>query len=254
MSTDREVQEAAEVDFFDRYYAEQVYHLTGWQLRLERELALLLASAGERRLESVLGVACGDGLFECLLAPHVQKITAFDISPEAVRIADQNARRAGIDNVAFEYRSFFDLDPGDSFDAVVCLAGLHHMPPEETVRFIEHAHTALSPGGMLYAQDPNRRGILRWLGRKILGKRYDTFHSPDERELDPRETAAQMRRSGFERVKIIPIDFTLIPGLFFFKNGPAALMHLFRLIDWVACRSPLRSLASGTTVVGYRPG
>ncbi|MBI5944974.1 MAG: class I SAM-dependent methyltransferase [Chloroflexi bacterium] len=234
-----------EAAFFSSYYEGRHYNQVGWRLRLERELFSLLNQAGTQQLGRVLSLGCGDGQFELLLARYAEQVIGLDLSPEAIASANQTARRLGVENVSFHCMPLEDLEWSDTYDVIVCLAILHHVPPVDVPGLLESVSKHLIPGGLFYSQDPNRRGVLRSIGRIILGRNYDRFHSPDERELDPLELLGQLQSSGFETVHVGFIDLTLIPALFVLPNGPDWPMYLMLWADWIWCHSPLARWASG---------
>jgi 2-polyprenyl-3-methyl-5-hydroxy-6-metoxy-1,4-benzoquinol methylase len=237
--------EDGEIAFFEKLYESQAYHPVGWRLRLSRELNSLRRAAGGARLQRVLSLGCGDGQFELMLAPFAEQITALDISPQAIEIAKRNADRAGISNVDYRCLPLSELSWDSQFDAVICLAFLHHVPEADLPELLKQAFAHLRPGGFFYTQEPNRRGLLRKIGRVVLGARYDTFHSPDERELVPAEISAELRAAGFESVKLGYIDLTLIPAYYVLTKGPGAPFYLCRIVDWIWCHSPMARWASG---------
>jgi 2-polyprenyl-3-methyl-5-hydroxy-6-metoxy-1,4-benzoquinol methylase len=237
--------EEGEIAFFERLYSEGAYHPVGWRLRLSRELSSLRRAAGGIRLQRVLSLGCGDGQFELMLAPFAEQITALDISPQAIDIARRNAARAGVSNVDYQCLPLSELSWDSQFDAVICLAFLHHVPEEDTPELLEQAFAHLKPGGLFYTQEPSKLGLLRKVGRIVLGRRYDKFHSPDERELVPAELAAGLRAAGFDSVKIGYIDLTLIPAYYVLTRGPGLPFYVCRTIDWIWCHSPLARWASG---------
>jgi SAM-dependent methyltransferase len=171
-----------------------------------------------------------------------------------VAAAERARERAGAANVAFRRLSFRDLDWQERFDTIVCLAFLHHVPEAELPDFLRRSHEHLAPGGIFFSQDPNVRGALRALGRVAMGKRYDAFHTPDERELDPRELAADLRRGGFAQVEIRHVDLTLTAAFFMFPRGPGMLMRAAALVDRLWCASPLARWSSGFVAVARRSG
>jgi len=247
----REV-EAAERAFFAGYYAERRYHPTGWRLRLQRDARVLCAAAPGGRLGRVLSVGCGDGEFELLLAARADAVVGVDISPEAIEMARSAQARAAVRNVEFRCLSVVDLALTERFDTVVCVAFLHHLPAAALSYFLATTYDRLQPGGLFYAQDPSVHGIMRLVGRRLLGARYDTYHSPDERELDPAEVVDALTTAGFAGVTVRYIDLTLIPALYFFARGPDAIQYACALLDRLWCASPLARWASGFSVVARR--
>jgi SAM-dependent methyltransferase len=250
MSTGIEDRERA---FFDRHYEEGAWHPLGFELRLLREEKALLRLAG-RRLGRVLSIGCGEGPFECLIAQHAESVLGIDLSAEAIERARRRAAARGLANVEFRCLPLAELPPGERFDGIVCLAFLHHVPEAELPGLLARLRAQLAPGGFFFARDPSRRGVLRALGRLVLGARYDRYHSPDERELDAGELAAQLRAAGFESVQIGWIDLALIPGHYLFPRAPGLLMRLFAWVDRVFCATPFARWASGFTAFARRGG
>jgi 2-polyprenyl-3-methyl-5-hydroxy-6-metoxy-1,4-benzoquinol methylase len=244
--------EDAERKFFAGYYAEHRYHPTGWRLRLEREVDLLRTVASGRTLGRVLSVGCGDGEFELMLAPRADFVLGIDLSPEAIAVARDGQARRGISNVEFRCTSVADLPLDDRFDTVVCLAFLHHLPAAALVEFLTALHGLLEPGGLFYAQDPNVHGILRLVGRQLLGQRYDAYHSPDERELDPADLVQSLAAAGFADITVRYIDLTLIPALFALADGPDVVFRICAIIDRLWCASPLARWASGFSTIARK--
>src|SRR5215475_7232403 len=220
----RQVEES-ERAFFAGYYAERRYHPTGWRLRLERDARLLRAAAPGGRLGKVLSVGCGDGAFELMLAERADSVVGVDISPEAVEMARAGQARAGVRNVEFRCLSVVDLDLGELFDTIVCVAFLHHLPAAALPYFLSTTLARMRPGGLFYSQDPSVHGVLRFVGRLLLGAGYDKYHSRDERELDPAEITGALSAAGFTGIGVRYVDLTLIPALYFFSRGPDAIQH-----------------------------
>jgi SAM-dependent methyltransferase len=245
--------EDAERKFFAGYYAEQRYNPIGWRLRLRRDARILGAAAPGRRLGRVLSIGCGDGQFEFMLAPRAQSVLGVDISPEAIDVARRAQARTGASNVEFRCVSVVDLELTERFDTIVCVAFLHHLPAAGLEGFLEFVASRLEPGGVLYTQDPSIHGLLRHVGRVLLGRRYDTYHSPDERELDAGEVVAALRGAGFLSIALRYIDATLIPMCYAVTRGPAPLFYLCAMVDRLWCASPLKRWASGFSIVARRP-
>ena len=201
----------------------------------------------------VLSLGCGDGQFELMLAPHAEHVTALDISRQAIEIATGNAVDAGVKNVDYRCMPLSELSWEDQFDTVICLAFLHHVPEEDLPELLKRSYDHLRPGGLFYTQEPSEGGILRTIGRVVLGKRYDKFHSPDERELVPEVISGALRDAGFESVKVGFIDLTLIPAYYILTSGPGVPFYLCVGVDWLWCHSPFARWASGFFAHGRKP-
>jgi 2-polyprenyl-3-methyl-5-hydroxy-6-metoxy-1,4-benzoquinol methylase len=266
-ASERQRSEADERAFFARYYAEQRYHPVGWRLRMQRDLRVLLDAtkdrpqvAGASALKTgqntgrTLSIGCGDGAFELLLAAHAESVVAVDLSPEAIAVAKRAQAQSGVRNVEFRCASFRDLPWSEKFDTIVCLAFLHHVPETELPGFLRDCREHLVPGGVFFSQDPNVRGVLRAIGRRVMGKGYDAYHSPDERELDPAQLSEQLRAAGLASVAIRHVDLTLIPACYVIRRGPGLPLRLLAWLDRAWCATPLAPWSSGFAAVARRAG
>jgi SAM-dependent methyltransferase len=251
---DRKTIEAEEFAFFDQHYAQQGSgeNPIGWRLRMERELRSLQRVLGGKRPRRALSIGCGDGQFELMLSRYVDSLTALDISKAAIETARTKAREAGVTNVDFRCLPLGDLAWDDSYDCIVCLAFLHHVPEGDLAEFLAEAHRHLTPGGLFYSQDPNVKGALRKIGRVVMGDRYDRYHSPDERELDPDDVLDKLRAAGFPAPKVEYIDVTLIPASIIMSKMPGWPLHLAAAFDRAFVKTPLASLGSGFVAFGRR--
>jgi SAM-dependent methyltransferase len=201
----------------------------------------------------VVSVGCGDGAFELMLASRAESVLGVDLSPEAIETARRAQAASGLSNVEFRCVSLADLVLTERFDTFVCLAFLHHLPAVALAEFFRTASACLEPDGLFYSQDPNVHGLLRLIGRRVMGRRYDAYHSADERELDPGEVSAALAAAGFRDIGIRYIDLTLIPSLHALVRGPDAIFHVCDAVDRRWCASPLARWASGFAVVARKP-
>lgn len=120
--------------------------------------------------DCVLDFACGTGLVSLRLAPHVQTITAIDISPEMIRAAvkkQQAAPSLSGAQLSFSVMDLFSpaLSP-DSFDVVLACNVLLYL--KERTRALSRIRTLLRPNGIfLSATDClgdrfSREALRKW--------------------------------------------------------------------------------------------
>ncbi len=233
------------------FFASWASHPYGDELRLRRELALLLR-ARPGGLGEVLSLGCGRGRFERAMAQQADRVLGIDSSPESIEDARRTAECEGNAKVRFECADVLDLSLDRRFDTVVCIGFLHHLMEDEAIALLRRIRDHLRPGGLLHTQDPSARGILRRLGRRVLGDRYDAYHTEDERELDPESVRALVLEAGFAKAEIRYMDFCLIPGMQLFARAPRFLMTAFDGIDRALCALPTAPLASGFAVEATR--
>jgi ubiquinone/menaquinone biosynthesis C-methylase UbiE len=97
----------------------------------------------------VLEIGCGFGAFTRLIAGRARHITAVDLSPQMIEVARE--RSASYFNLEFMLGDFLQLKlPADSYDCIVTIATLHHLPVGEALRKMK---ALLQPGGVLILHD-----------------------------------------------------------------------------------------------------
>jgi SAM-dependent methyltransferase len=97
--------------------------------------------------ESALDIGSGEGELARRMARHATRVIGIDVSSEMIDTA--RALSEGLLNVEFIQGDFArarDLFARESFDFVVAVASLHHMPLEPA---LETARRILRPGGRL---------------------------------------------------------------------------------------------------------
>lgn len=101
-----------------------------------------------------LSLGCGTGNLERDLRwlRICDEVDAYDLSPEAIRIARARAEREGIDRVAFHLADCEKLTyPKNHYDAVFFHGSLHHMLDPDSL--LARLLPSLRPGGLLYVDD-----------------------------------------------------------------------------------------------------
>jgi glycosyltransferase involved in cell wall biosynthesis/peptidoglycan/xylan/chitin deacetylase (PgdA/CDA1 family)/cyclopropane fatty-acyl-phospholipid synthase-like methyltransferase len=105
----------------------------------------ILPNAGDK---TVVEVACAEGHFSKLLAPHVGKLMSSDISETAVKRAAM--RCAELSNVEFKALDLVNDPLPSEVDAIYCAEVLYYLPEEAIVRGVaQKMYDALKPGGYL---------------------------------------------------------------------------------------------------------
>jgi ubiquinone/menaquinone biosynthesis C-methylase UbiE len=132
-----------------RWYAKTTAKDMGEFRRLAAELAGRIPADG-----AVLEVAPGPGYLAIELARRGLRVTGLDISRSFVRIAGENAARAGV-AVSFVQgnAAAMPFEP-DSFDFLVCRAAFKNF--SEPVRAQDEMHRVLKPGGQALIIDLRR--------------------------------------------------------------------------------------------------
>lgn len=208
----------------------------------------VLAKTGAGRESRVLSLGCGIGDTELLLAPHVREVVGVDLSPAAIRQAALDAASAGITNARFEEGSLESIH--DRFDVVIAIFLLHHLPDSILHHAPELIRERLTAGGKFYSLDPNRHRLSGLVGSTLFPRLMAKYQSPDERQLDPEESAAYFRSANFI-CRSSMYDFVSSPlaGLF---PGWRAGYQAARGLDELLIRTPgLNRLGSNFELLAW---
>jgi SAM-dependent methyltransferase len=213
----------------------------------------ILQLTGANRDSRVLSVGSGTGDTELLLAPHVGSVLGIDISRRGVEHAASTAEAQGVTNASFVVSELDDpaLTP-ESFDAVVAVFFMHHLPERIDADLPRRFHRLLRPGGVFYALDPSYYRLSGMLGKILFPALMKKYQTEGEEPLKPDRTWRAFASAGFE-VRGSYYDFISTPlaGLLpSWKSGYGAS----RFLDEVLVRAPgIRLLSSNFEVVARKP-
>jgi ubiquinone/menaquinone biosynthesis C-methylase UbiE len=153
-------------------------------------------TAGLANGARVLEVAPGPGYFAIEMARLGRvRVTGLDISRSFMRIAAENARRAGVE-VDFRNGDAAEMPfPDGSFDLVVCQAAFKNfMHPG---RALDEIHRVLRDGGTAVIQDMNHEASGAAIGNEVKGMGLGRVNA-----LMTRFTLATLRRRAYTRQRM----------------------------------------------------
>ncbi len=107
---------------------------------------------------SVLHAGCGSGYGDHILMNRASRVTAVDISSEAIHYARWKAQKVGQTKVEYinnDLRTLFL--PGQKFDAAVCIEVIEHVSAEDQHKIMERIKAHLEPNGWLIITTPARK-------------------------------------------------------------------------------------------------
>lgn len=129
-----------------------------------RSIKKYLSNQLPTRGEFALEIGSGLGSFTARLAERFDHVTALDLSPEMVRVAQENVNE--FKNIEFVITDVNVWEfPREHFDCIVSITTLHHMPLEPILIKIKDA---LKPGGILLVGDFYERQIVEKYVNKIF--------------------------------------------------------------------------------------
>lgn len=105
-----------------------------------------------RRTDTVLEVGSGSGLGAIFLSQHCARVTGIDVKETEIAEARSICRR---DNVEFLQADLFTLDNDRTFDVVVALDVIEHMPEEQGRELVRSMSQRLKPTGMIVIGTPS---------------------------------------------------------------------------------------------------
>lgn len=127
--------------------------------QIRRLRALTVEQALLRSGEKVLDVGCGTGGVTIPVKLQVGKtgaVAGIDPAPEMIAVAEQKAKRAGIE-IDFRVGVIESLPyPDGTFDAVTSSLMMHHLPESLQVKGLAEIWRVLKPGGRLLVADMMR--------------------------------------------------------------------------------------------------
>ncbi len=242
-----------EAQYYDDFYAHEAHKIFGARfMRLSRTRIArqVLKWAGPFSETRVLSLGSGDIFVESAVAAEAEELIAIDLSAEAIAVARTKAP------AKFHFlvgdATNLPLRPA-SFDVILALGFLHHVPETVVPRVIGQAHEMLRPGGVFLSLDPSSRRLAR-LGRWLTPGAWRKYHSPEEHELNPAFVAQCASAAGLNQVRVRWFDFIANPIAWVIPGLPNPLGRAILALDEIAIRVPLlRGLASAFAVIARRP-
>ncbi len=149
---------------------------------------------------AALDVGCGGGLVSEPLARMGARVVGLDASGEAIAVARDHARLAGlsIDYREGEAETLAETMP-HAFDLLTCFEVIEHVA--DVPLFLGALHRLLKPGGLLVFSTPNRTGLSHAVmitGAERLLRALPRGAHDWSRFLTPAELARHLERAGFD--------------------------------------------------------
>jgi SAM-dependent methyltransferase len=137
----------SDYDEWEEIYGRHPLEELPWERGKPREALVEVVEAGLVAPGKALDTCCGAGTNDIYLARKGFAVSAMDISPTAVGLAEETARRAGVE-IDFRVGSFLDLPHASSvFDFVLDSGCFHHVQPQDREQYISEVRRVLGPGG-----------------------------------------------------------------------------------------------------------
>ena len=146
-----------------KYAADPIRNMEGYLTTLGRTKSYL------KPKDHVLEIGCGTGSTALLLAPHVAHITATDLAPGMIEIAEEKRAEENLSNVTFKVAEVLEHSAGEgTYDAVLAHNLLHLVPALDAA--LGNIASLTKPGGYFISKTvcaPTNGGFKYALLRKL---------------------------------------------------------------------------------------
>ena len=182
-----------------------------------------IAARADLKGARVADVGCGGGISSEALARAGARVTGIDITAELIDVARRHALECGL---AIDYQvatvESLAADRPDSFDAVVCLELVEHVPDAQDL--LAQCTRLLRPGGVLVLSTLNRTLSAYALGIVVaeyaLGLLPRGTHDYS-RFVRPSELARAGRAVGLELRDVMGMSYNPITRQARLRHSPA---------------------------------
>lgn len=179
----------------------------------------------------VLDAGCGGGYASEYLAGLGAHVEGVDLSEAAIRAAADHATKGGVNGVNYRQGDITDLPyPDRTFDAVVCVDVLEHVP--EWRKVLGEFLRVLRPGGQLFFDTINRNPLSAFVFVPLLERTFGLIapgtHDP-RLFIRPGEMHDGLIQAGFHKIHMTGFHVFWSPlrrSITSFAGGPRTLMYI----------------------------
>ncbi len=182
-----------------------------WNIETSPNALVELVESGRVKPCKTIDLGCGAGNYAIYFTSMGFDVTGVDISPTAIKIAKENAKKKGVKCNFLVADVLGDLDGvKETFDFAYDWELLHHIFPENRRKYCKNVHGRLNPGGKYLSvcfskKDPHFGGVGKYRETRLGTILY--FSSEEElRDLfDP--------YFNIEELRTIEISGKFVPHL-----------------------------------------
>jgi len=132
----------------DRIYRNTPLEEVPWNIETPPDVLVELVESGKVKPCKTIDLGCGTGNYAIYLASVGFEVTGIDISPTAIKIAKENAKKKGVKCNFLVADVLGNLDEvKETFDFVYDWELLHHIFPEQRKKYVENVYGILNPKG-----------------------------------------------------------------------------------------------------------
>ncbi|MGD0952756.1 MAG: class I SAM-dependent methyltransferase [Methanotrichaceae archaeon] len=130
----------------DKIYRTMSLEEIPWNIETPPKALVDLIGSGKVKPCKAIDLGCGAGNYAIYLASIGFDVTGVDISPMAIKIAKENAKKKNVKSNFFVADVLGDLhEVKETFDFAYDWEVLHHIFPEERKKYVQNVHRILNP-------------------------------------------------------------------------------------------------------------
>jgi SAM-dependent methyltransferase len=131
----------------EKIYRKNPLNEIPWNFETPPNDLVKLVDSGKLKPCKTIDVGCGTGNYAIYLASRGFDVTGIDISPTAIKIAKEKAKKKGIKCNFLVADVLGDLcKVKEKFDFAFDWELLHHIFPKQRMLYVENVHKLLNPG------------------------------------------------------------------------------------------------------------
>ncbi len=135
-------------DEMDRIYKNIPLREIPWNTETPPDALVELVDSGEVKPCKTIDLGCGAGNYAIYLAGRGFDVTGIDISPAAIKMAKENAKKQRVKVNFLVADVLGDMkEVTETFDFAYDWEMLHHIFPEKRDKYVQNVHRLLNPGG-----------------------------------------------------------------------------------------------------------
>ncbi len=171
-------------DELDRIYKNIPLREIPWNIETPPDALVELVDCGKVKPCKTVDLGCGAGNYAIYLATRGFDVTGIDISPTAIKIAKENAKKKKVKVNFLVADVLGDMkEVTGTFDFAYDWEMLHHIFPDKREKYIKNVHRILNPGGRYLSvcfseKDPEFGGLGKYRETTLGTLLY--FSSEDE--------------------------------------------------------------------------
>ncbi len=216
---------------------------------------------------AVIELGCGAGYYAAQFAGRCKSYLGVDLVPENVALLQEKIQSGHLENVEARVGDATDLTgiPDQSFDLVLCLGPLYHLPSEERELVFAECKRICRPGGTAAFAYINKVGVyagacVQWdiyptllANQRVLQESRDDLRPELFYFAMPEEMEQTAKKYGFSKLKNLGTDFFMMQQIV--ENASEEKYELMKpLLDAMASYESCTGMSNHALLICRKEG